>query len=109
MEYTLDDFFKENPKVANAILITRLSKEKADLIKEVHDDMDYRPEARIGIVGNIPEPDGMGNILIATGGTRIFLLLKKLLLLQRFTGIRSQDSMMWEFQGLTEHFHTWMK
>lgn len=58
-------FFKENPKVANAILITRLSKEKADLIKEVHDDMDYRPEARIGIVGNIPEPDGMGNILIA--------------------------------------------
>ena len=30
--------------------------------------MDYRPEARIGIVGNIPEPDGMGNILIATGG-----------------------------------------
>lgn len=39
-------FFKENPKVANAILITRLSKEKADLIKEVHDDMDYRPEAR---------------------------------------------------------------
>ena len=69
MEYTLDDFFKENPKGANAILITRLSKEKADLIKEVHDDMDYRPEARIGIVGNIPEPDGMGNILIATGGT----------------------------------------
>ena len=62
-------FFKENPKVANAILITRLSKEKVDLIKEVHDDMDYRPEARIGIVGNIPEPDGMGNILIATGGT----------------------------------------
>lgn len=69
MEYTLDDFFKENPKVANAILITRLSKEKADFIKEVHDDMDYGPEARIGIVGNIPEPDGMGNILIATGGT----------------------------------------
>ena len=32
--------------------------------------MDYRPEARIGIVGNIPEPAGMGNILIATGGTR---------------------------------------
>lgn len=31
--------------------------------------MDYRPEARIGIVGNIPEPDGMGNILIATGET----------------------------------------
>ena len=31
--------------------------------------MDYRPEARIGIVGNIPEPDGMGNILIVTGGT----------------------------------------
>lgn len=77
-------FFKENPKGANEILITRLSKEKADLIKEIHDDMDYRPEARIGIVGNIPEPDGMGNILIATGGTRIFLLLKKLLLLQPF-------------------------
>lgn len=31
--------------------------------------MDYRPEVRIGIVGNIHEPDGMGNILIASGGT----------------------------------------
>lgn len=47
MEYTLDDFFKENPKGANAILITRLSKEKADLIKEVHDDIPVAEEAAV--------------------------------------------------------------
>ena len=51
-----------------AILITRLSKEKADSIRKVR-DMDYRPEARMGIIGKIPEPDVTGNILIATGGT----------------------------------------
>ena len=50
------------------ILITRLSKESADVIKETH-NLTYHPQARIGIIGTIPKPDGIGKIVIATGGT----------------------------------------
>lgn len=50
------------------IMITRLSEEKAEAVsREV--DMDYKKEAGIGIVGQIPKPDGIGKIVIATGGT----------------------------------------
>jgi len=50
------------------ILITRLSKKKAGKVKKIH-ELTYYQEARIGIVGKMPKPDGMGKILIATGGT----------------------------------------
>ncbi|MCR5295299.1 MAG: nickel pincer cofactor biosynthesis protein LarB [Lachnospiraceae bacterium] len=51
-----------------AILITRMSPEAAEILgAEV--ELDYRKAARCGIVGRIPEPDGIGRIVIATGGT----------------------------------------
>lgn len=50
------------------VLITRLSKESADFIEE-RQPLDYREVAKIGIIGSLPEPDGIGNIVVATGGT----------------------------------------
>lgn len=50
------------------ILITRLSEEKAQDIVKVH-NIDYRANARIGIVGAMPKPTGIGKIVVATGGT----------------------------------------
>ena len=50
------------------ILITRLSKKKAGKVKKIH-ELTYYEEARIGIVGKMPKPDGMGKIVVATGGT----------------------------------------
>ena len=50
------------------ILITRLSPEAAEIVAGSI-DLDYRAEARIGIVGRIPEPDGAGIVVVATGGT----------------------------------------
>ncbi len=50
------------------VLITRMDAEKAAKVSEVH-AMDYYEECRIGIVGGFPEPDGIGKIVIATGGT----------------------------------------
>lgn len=50
------------------ILITRLSKESAELIRQEH-DLTYHSQARIGIIGEMPKPDGIGKIVIATGGT----------------------------------------
>ena len=50
------------------ILITRIDEEKA---KAVSADIsfDYHKDARIGIIGKLPEADGIGTIVVATGGT----------------------------------------
>lgn len=50
------------------ILITRMSQEKADAVGQVC-ELDYHPECRVGIVGGMAKPDGIGKVLIATGGT----------------------------------------
>ncbi len=50
------------------ILITRMSGETAEEVGKVH-TLDYRAEAKIGIIGELPEPDGIGRIVVATGGT----------------------------------------
>ena len=50
------------------IIITRLTPEAAQSISRVL-DLRYHQTARIGIIGAIPEPDGIGNIVVATGGT----------------------------------------
>jgi len=50
------------------VLITRLDEEKASVIGEKV-EIDYNGQARIGIYGQIPEPTGIGTIVVATGGT----------------------------------------
>ena len=52
----------------STILITRLSKESAKKVSKAH-KMTYHEQARIGIIGSIPKPDGIGKIVVATGGT----------------------------------------
>ena len=52
----------------NVILITRLSAETAAAVHESL-PLDYHSEARIGILGALPAPDGLGTIVVATGGT----------------------------------------
>ena len=52
----------------DTILITRLKPEAAEAIRERY-ELTYYPEARVGIVGTMPEPNGKGKIVIATGGT----------------------------------------
>lgn len=50
------------------ILITRLSRESADLVR-LKLPLRYYEEGRIGMLGDVPKPDGLGKIVIATGGT----------------------------------------
>lgn len=50
------------------ILITRLSPESAQIVSQSL-PLSYHPEAKIGIIGQLPEPDGLGTILVMTGGT----------------------------------------
>ncbi len=51
-----------------AVLITRMSREAADYAAE-RLPLQYDEVSCVGIVGEIPEPDGCGKIVIATGGT----------------------------------------
>ena len=50
------------------ILITRLSKHKADALSREF-PFTYYPDARIGIVGQMPKPSTDGRIVVVTGGT----------------------------------------
>ena len=52
----------------NTILITRLSPEAVEIIGK-SDPLHYYADARIGVVGDLPVPDGLGKIVVATGGT----------------------------------------
>ena len=50
------------------VLITRMSREAADLVSSQL-DLDYHADARIGILGSMPKADGIGTVLVLTGGT----------------------------------------
>ena len=50
------------------VFVTRLSPEAAATVAAAV-RLDYREAARIGIAGPVPAPDGLGTIVVATGGT----------------------------------------
>lgn len=50
------------------ILITRLSDASAEAIAQAC-PLTYHADAHIGVIGTLPEPDGIGHIVVATGGT----------------------------------------
>ena len=50
------------------ILITRMSAEAAAFVGQKA-KLDYHEDAKAGIIGSFPKPDGIGKIVIATGGT----------------------------------------
>lgn len=52
----------------NTILITRLMPSEAEKIKTVY-PINYHAQAKVGIIGPVPDADGLGKIVVATGGT----------------------------------------
>ncbi|MCH5324258.1 MAG: nickel pincer cofactor biosynthesis protein LarB [Eubacterium sp.] len=60
------DTMKKNGQ--ERILITRLSAENAEKIQSTC-PLTYHADARIGIIGDMPQPSGIGRIVVATGGT----------------------------------------
>jgi NCAIR mutase (PurE)-related protein len=50
------------------VLITRLSPEAARAVG-AELALNYHDEARVGIVGPMPEPDGLGSVVVAAAGT----------------------------------------
>ena len=60
------DAMKQNGQ--DRILITRLDPDKAEEIA-AKEDIVYHDQARIATLGELPAPDGIGRIVVATGGT----------------------------------------
>lgn len=60
------DVMKKNGQ--NRILITRLAEEAVTVIGKTH-PLQYYKDARVGIVGGMPAADGLGTVVVATGGT----------------------------------------
>lgn len=50
------------------VLITRLSKESAHYLEGTY-PFRYEELSKVGIIGEMPVPDGLGKIVVATGGT----------------------------------------
>lgn len=67
------------------ILITRVSKEKAEAI-QTRFSINYDAVSRIAYLGEIPKPDGNGIIMIATGGTSDLPVAEEAALTARLLG-----------------------
>lgn len=68
-----------------AVLITRLSREKAD---DLSVDIQYFKDGRIGVAGEFPTPDADGTIVVATGGTSDIPVAEEAALTAEFLGNR---------------------
>ena len=51
-----------------SIMVTRIDRQTAAVISSEL-PLDYKENAQIGLIGEMPEPDGAGVIVVATGGT----------------------------------------
>ena len=70
------------------ILVTRLDEGKAQAIERLDCPITYHEQARAAVVGEIPEPDGNGEILILTAGTSDAPVAAEAELTARFLGNR---------------------
>ncbi len=67
------------------VLITRLDAEKAEAVMHAH-LIHYYPQARIGILGRMEAPRGIGTIVVATGGTSDVPVAEEAALTAEFLG-----------------------
>ncbi len=67
------------------ILITRLSEEASCVLAD-DSRFHYYPDAMIGLFGDMPEPDGLGRIVIATGGTSDIPVAEEAALTAEYSG-----------------------
>ncbi len=68
-----------------SVLITRMSEEAAAYVSESC-RIEYHPECKVGMVGPMPTPDGLGTIVVATGGTSDIQVAEEAALTAEFLG-----------------------
>ena len=67
------------------ILITRISADASAIIEQVH-PLHYDSQANCAVIGTLPKPDGIGCIIVATGGTSDIPVAQEAALTARFLG-----------------------
>ncbi len=91
------------------VLITRLDADKASKIQK---EITYYETAQIGIFGQMPAPGGLGNIVVATGGTSDMPVAEEAALTAEFLGnavIRLYDVGVAGIHRLLAHKETLMQ
>ena len=82
-----ESFIKNNQ---SNILITRMSKEASDYVEKDLEALEvtyfYDEISKVGIVGNLVEKDGLGKIVVATGGTSDIPVAEEAALTAEFLG-----------------------
>ena len=73
------------------VLITRMNSDAAAVVGEAF-PLRYSADCRIGIIGRIPEPDGRGDIVVATGGTTDIPVAEEAALTAEALGNQSQPN-----------------
>lgn len=72
------------------VLITRMDKEKAAAVAAEFPQLNYRADARIGIVGPLPPVSGDGTVLILTAGTSDIPVAEEAALTAQYLGNQVQ-------------------
>ena len=67
------------------VLITRMSEKAAEYVSQSH-ALTYYPEAKLGIVGKLPAPTGLGRVVVATAGTSDIPVAEEAALTAQFLG-----------------------
>ena len=82
-----ESFIKNNQ---SNILITRMRKEASDYVEKYLEALEvtyfYDEISKVGIVGNLVEKDGIGKIVVATGGTSDMPVAEEAALTAEFLG-----------------------
>lgn len=82
-----ESFIKNNQ---SNILITRMSKKASDYVEKYLEALEvtyfYDEISKVGIVGNLVEKDGLGKIVVATGGTSDMPVAEEAALTAEFLG-----------------------
>ena len=68
------------------VLVTRLPAEAAEQVRALCPELEYYANARLGIVGGLPRPDGTGKVVVATGGTSDIPVAEEAALTAQFYG-----------------------
>lgn len=94
----LTEFFNENPKAAIAFsggvdssyllyaAVSAGAEVIAYYVKSAFQPQFELEDAKIGMIGDIPEPDGIGTIVVATGGTSDIPVAEEAALTAEFHG-----------------------
>ncbi len=94
------------------VLVTRLEEEKAAAIQQHVPEFIYHPEGKVGILGDMPVPDGKGKILVLTAGTSDIPVAEEAALTAQFLGnevVRCYDAGVAGLHRLLAHLEEIME